>query len=81
LGYSLDKSDVSLGKTFHITYYWEAIQNTANNYSAIVAITNEKINNYTFVASKTGRLAFRQDHAFPLDASEWGDAVMVEITL
>lgn len=80
LGCNIDKETVKRNETIHITYFWKAISRTNNNYKAIVPITSDIINNYDEIIKKTGRLAFRHDHVFPLNTSQWntGDIIMEE---
>ena len=80
LGYDLDKATLKPGETFHITYFWKSIEVVDADYDAKVYITNDMINDYDFVLTSTGRLAFRHDHKFPVDTTSWsfGDVIMEE---
>lgn len=65
LSSSIDKTDLNVGDTFHITYYWASVNATDKNYSAKVDITDAG-----------GKVLFNQNHNFPAKLN--GRDVMIE---
>ncbi|MFH1472773.1 MAG: DUF1616 domain-containing protein [Nanoarchaeota archaeon] len=69
LGYSINKTNLKSGESFHIIYYWKSLDKVDINYTVFVHITNA-----------TGSMGFQQDHGLPLKTSLWrkGDVIAEE---